>query len=325
MTTTAHKLATIANNHGIRALGPYTSVALRQGATVTAGDVGKVAEQVVGGVTTLWYLLSQSSGVPTWLQISTAADTTFSGDFGALFNGYSGLTVRAQFRGEIGVSGTTGSGKSAWANQTGDFGNMSPATGATDGIGSVGAGLNGKASIITNANSAGIATQAGQYTAPSAVAPATTNNHIYAIERFLATPGASNFGYWHDAGSNNSLYAYAGQSAGGANTQITTGSGGATTTGVVTNQWYRTRASRIGGADVLRIGAHEPTPVSTSNTAHGLIWTLGCSTGMIAGNNCGAIETLLLVHVVGPLSTFLTAYADADAKARAYWTTAIEI
>ncbi|HTA90330.1 MAG TPA: hypothetical protein VK745_12160, partial [Polyangiaceae bacterium] len=86
--TIEHNAITAANNHGIvSGLGPYTTAALRRAATVASTDVGKVALQSDTSPPTLWYLASQSSGVPTWVQISTAADASFTGNFGALFTG----------------------------------------------------------------------------------------------------------------------------------------------------------------------------------------------------------------------------------------------
>lgn len=304
--------------HGIvSGLGPYTSAANRQAQSgLTAADMNKVAYQVVGGVTTLWLTIAVSGGTATWLQINTTADSTFSGDFGALFNSYSGLTVRAYYRGDLGVSGTTGTGKSAWANQLGDFSAMAPGSGMTNGIGTPGTGLNGKASLIANG-----ATQCGNYTAPSAPAPATTNVHLYAIERFPSAP--SSIGYMHSS-NPYTLDQAASQANPAANVTMQNGGVGPITSGVVLNQWYRLRASFMGGtiADVLRIGAHAPTSVATSNTVSNLVWGWG---GAYNATVLCPLEGLLYVHVEGPLATFLTAAADADAKAQAFWTSAIEI
>lgn len=107
----------------------------------------------------------------------------FSGDFAALATTYS-LTVKGFWRGDLGVSGTTGTGKALWTNQSGTFGNIAPDVGATDGIGSVGAGLNGRASVITNGS-----TQRGAYTATAQVAPNTTNLHKWIIAREISPTG----------------------------------------------------------------------------------------------------------------------------------------
>jgi hypothetical protein len=105
-----------------------------------------------------------------------------------------------------------------------------------------------------------------------------------------------------------------------ANETIFNGGVGAQTTGVVINQWYMCRYSWIGGLDQIRIGAHEPAPVSTSNSPIGTAWTFcGVNTASVSQ------EHLLYMVVDGPLATFLTAYAAACTEARSFWTSAIEI
>jgi hypothetical protein len=237
--------------------------------------------------------------------------SSFAGDFGALFTGY-GLTVNGYFRSDLGVSGTAGTGKSTWANQLGSGSNITTGVSATNGIGSVGAGLNSKASIVTDTS-----TQFGIYTLPTSVTPGTTNRHIVKIKRTLVTPAS--IGY-QDTTSGVTTSIPTGQTTPAAEEQIFNATLGALTSGVVINQWYACRYSWIGGLDQIRIGAHEPAPVSTSNSIIGTAWTFcGVNTASVSQ------EHLLYMAIDGPLATFLTAYADFCVKARAFWTTAIEV
>ena len=253
------------------------------------------------------YILSLVSGVPTWV----AGVSSFSGDLGAVFASY-GLTVNAFFRPDIGLSGTTGTGKSGWANQMGATTDMVIGTsGATNGLGTPSTPFAGRTGLIINGTD-----QFGKYTLPSSITPGTTNFHIYSLFRILSVP---TIGYLH-AGPSANVDIYAGQTPPAANFNIFNGSYGAPTTGVVTNQWYRMRVSWIGGLDVVRVGAHEPTPTTTSNSPMNTAWTWGGVTSAACN-----VESLGFLHITGPMATFLTAAADADAKARAYWSTSIEI
>jgi hypothetical protein len=241
---------------------------------------------------------------------------SFSGDFGALFTGY-GLTVRSYRRGDLGVTGTTGAGKTNWANQSGDGSTMAPGSAAsTDGIGSVGTGLNGRASVVTNGT-----TQNGSYTHPSGPAPGTTNHHIYAVERVLVTPVS--VGYMHSANSNPVVFVAGGQSSPAAEMIFSNGINSANSSGVVINQWYRLSASWTDTtADELRVGAHIVTGTDTGAGAVGTQWGFGAAYN---GSVLVSLETVLLMHIEGPRATFVTARTDADAKVRTFWTTAIEI
>jgi hypothetical protein len=241
---------------------------------------------------------------------------SFTGDFGALFAGY-GLTVRSYRRGDLGVTGTTGAGKTNWANQAGDGSTMSPgAAGSADGIGSVGAGLNSKASVTTNGT-----TQCGQYTHPTSAAPGTTNHHIYAVERVLATPASQ--GWVHSANANGLVFVPAVQTAPATEMVFSDGTLVGPTSGVVNTQWYRLRASFTNStSDQLRVGAHVVTGTNSGNSVIGTQWGYSSAYN---GTALISIETLLLMHIEGPLATFLTAAPDADAKVRTFWSTAIEI
>ncbi len=94
------------------------------------------------------------------------------------------LTVIGYFRADLGVTGTSGTGKASWANQSGAMSAITPHGGATNGIGSVGAGLNSKASLIQNG-----VNQKGLMTAPTLAAAGTTNIHKYWIGRQIAGSG----------------------------------------------------------------------------------------------------------------------------------------
>jgi hypothetical protein len=195
---------------------------------------------------------------------------------------------------------------------------MGPGSGATNGIGAVTAGLNGRAGLATDGS-----TQCGLYTTVSPVAPATVNQHIWAVERILVTPTSS--GNLHiDNGTNLGAYIPGGQTSPAANIQQYNSGAGALATGVVINQWYRFRASFTGSAsDVIRVGAHAPAAAATTNSAPSANrgW---CAAGSGGGSKLSA-EALCIMHIDGPLATFLTASAAADIAARAFWTTAIEI
>lgn len=243
----------------------------------------------------------------------TVASSAFNGAFNTLAASYS-LNTRCFRRGDLGVAGTTGTGKTTWANQSGDFSAMTAGSGTTNGFGSVGAGLAGKASVTTDAN-----TQYGTYTAPSATAPATTQHMIYAIQRILATPPS--VGYMHDA-APCVVNMLGGQTSPAANANIFCGSPGATTTGVVINQWYAMIFLFKGGSDIIKIGAHAPTPTGGSNNAPGLTWTFGA-----AGNGSVKcqLETVLKMHLEGTTANLLAFAADAGTKAQSFWNNSIEI
>jgi hypothetical protein len=104
MTETLHKAITAADGHGIlSSLGPYANATARRAATVSAADAaaGKVCLQTDTGE--LYYLASQSGGVPTWLKINTAADSagvvsplvTMVGHIKGMFEAATGLSTSA--------------------------------------------------------------------------------------------------------------------------------------------------------------------------------------------------------------------------------------
>jgi hypothetical protein len=91
----------------------------------------------------------------------------------------------------------------------------------------------------------------------------------------------------------------------------------------VINQWYRMRASFTGSAsDVLRVGSKTVTGVSTGNGVLGTQWGWGAAYN---GTVLISIESALEIHVEGPLATFLTAAAAADATLPSFWPGATSI
>lgn len=239
----------------------------------------------------------------------------FAGDFGALAVSY-GLAVAEYRRGDLGVTGTTGTGKSSWANQQGRISAITPGTGATNGIGAVGTGLNSKASVITDG-----ATQGGTFTDASPVTPGTTNVHDWMIVRFVSSP-APNAGYIQNDGGFSALYVHAGQTAPACNVILLATSPGNPATGVVANQWYLLRSSHIGGNDILRVGAHAPTPTTLGNHASTNTFSWSASTD---GSARLAQEVLCKMRLEGPLAAFQSFDADASVKARSFWSNVIEI
>ncbi len=240
----------------------------------------------------------------------------FNGDFAALFTSF-GLNVRVYRRGDLGVTGTTGTGKTNWANQSGDGSTMSPGSaGAANGIGSVGAGLNGKASVVTNG-----ATQNGQYTLPSSVAPATTNHHIYAVERILVTPVA--VGYMHSANTQPTVDVSGGQVSPRCDMLATNGNVASSATPLVINQWYRLSYSLTGSAaDRFQVGSVVAAPQDGGNGALGTQWGWSAAYN---GTVLVSLESVLKMHIEGPKSTYLTAKAAADPLLQTFWTNAIQI
>jgi hypothetical protein len=131
----------------------------------------------------------------------TVASSGFAGDFGAITPG-----VALYLRGDLG-RGLTSTTVNTWANQAG------AATGVTEktagvGIGSVGAGVGGRAAVVLNGSS-----QAGTYTL-AMPAPGTTPTFYYLIskqsrtslagapQRILAGATGNDFLLYQDAGSD---------------------------------------------------------------------------------------------------------------------------
>lgn len=285
---------------------------------------------VSNGILTIEKVLDDRASPRTYvfsLTNSVAPAADFTGDFGALAASY-GLTVRGYWRADLGVSGTAGSGKALWTNQSGTHGNIVPVTsGAADGIGTPGAGLNGHASLIQNGS-----TQGGKYTNLSQVAPGTTNRHKFFIGRLLATSGS--FLYILRSGNEGQFDGSGDQigtvSTGTANFKwgsVAAGSPAPTTptSTRVLNTWYRFSHSLLGGAnDVFRVGNETIGPLNTGIGALSAgTTTVGCfnDIGQLKAN----FEWLLDLDLEGTMANYLSFRADADAKSQTFWTNAIEI
>jgi hypothetical protein len=241
----------------------------------------------------------------------------FNGNFAAVFESFPGLTVRVYRRGDLGVTGTTGTGKTNWANQHGDGSTMAPGSaGASNGIGSVGAGLNSKASVVTNG-----ATQNGSYTLPSSVAPATTNHHIYAVERILVTPVS--VGYMHSANTQPTVDVAGGQVSPRCDMLATNGGSPSSATPLVINQWYRLSYSLTGSInDRFQVGSQVAVAANGGNGALGTQWGFGAAYN---GTVLVSMECVLKMHIEGPLATYLTAKATVDPLTQSFWTAAIQL
>jgi hypothetical protein len=289
MTTTAHKLATIANNHGIVGLGPYTTAALRRAAVLTSADVGKIAQQTDTDPATYWIVLRVVSGVGTWSRVDTGAETIgpTGTDFAALAVS-NGLGVVGYFRADSGLSGSSGSGLASWAPLSGAMSAITPHASATNGIGAATAGLGGRAGLKLNG-----ATQMGQYTAPTLAVPGTTNWHRYWVAR-QASSGVSGAAreiltesgnaYMVQFASSTQVYAYGCQSNGN----------------LATNDvWQRYRTSCTGAnTGQIKIGSQAAGTGGTgaTNTAP--------NTARVFGNLVLNHEFLMYMEVTGPLANF---------------------
>ena len=253
--------------------------------------------------------------VPACMGIAPAimpAGQGFTGDFASIFAGFTGLTVEAFFRGDKGVSGTTGTGVSAWANQSGVATGMTPTSGATNGVGTATVGNNNHAALKTDGT-----TQSGTFNL-AGVAPGTSNNNIWAIERILVTPTGNGFLHY-DLALGPGIYLPGSQVSPAANmNQYNHGATNGPTTGVVINQWYRIKSSWTNNAatDQLRVGSHVAPQLATDNTAPTATrgWgSLSDGTGKVS------VETCALVYVKGPVATFNIASNFADSAAQSWF------
>lgn len=241
----------------------------------------------------------------------------FNGDFAALAVTF-GLTVNAFLRSDLGLSGSVGTGFAAWHNQVGAATDWVPGVGATDGIGQAGSSLNGKASLRGNGS-----TQLAAYVL-GGLAPSVVNQHVWTIARVLALPSTGNGFLCGTSANGITAFVASGQSSPAANfTQFNAGGAGATTTGVVLNQWYEIGVSFTGSAnDQITVGAHAPAAHATSDTAPatGRGWYANG-----AGANVLSGETMSVMHLSGPLAAFQAFKLAAGPLAQAFWTNAIEI
>jgi hypothetical protein len=300
----------------VSGLGPFDNAGLRNAAPIDMTDLGRVAFQLDTGE--LWVVLPKvpfGTGVK-WGLMATPEEV-FTGDFAALAATFS-LTVRGDWDpAAVGaLTGTQGTGSASWANRTGSASAITNPSG--DGVGTASAGLNGHAGITINGT-----TQAGIMTMPVQGAPGTVNLHRWWVGRILSTP-ASGAGTLFASGGLEAVQIVAGQTTPAANCWQYNNGAGATTTGVVINVWHRGRASLTGSSsDQIRIGSHAPAPAATTNTAPGgTSRRIGTDSG---GINKANFELLRYLEIEGTLANFLLFDADASAKARTFWTSAIEI
>jgi hypothetical protein len=220
-----------------------------------------------------------------------------------------GLTFIGGYRADLGVTGTSGTGKASWAPLPGSaLSAVTPDASATNGIGSVTAGLGGKAGLLLNG-----ATQMGQFTAPALAAPATTNWHRYWIQR-QPSPGTGAVRCVFDRNADadqkveysspTNLAAYG------------CGVAGAT----VLDAWQRCRVSYTGA------GTSEFKWGSGSTTSGGSASNVAPNTSRRFGSLLLNQEFLLYVELTGPKANFLTWAGLVDTASRTVeWTTAIEI
>jgi hypothetical protein len=264
--------------------------------TPQSGDIGA---QTLNAVAT-----APSGAIAVAPGVAITVASGFTGDFAALAVSF-GLTVRAHYRSDLGVSGTTGAGKTTWANQSGSASAVTVTGSQADGIGTPGAAVNGMTSLVLNGTS-----QAGAYTMPAQSAPATTNFHKWWVGRQTAFSSANWLLFGSQCGAINNdvtpkanIYQY--------NSGL-----GANVSGAVINQWYRGYLSYTGSAsDTIRYGAHTASG-ATSNTAPSTSRSIACDLG---GTNRVAYEFLDLMELEGTQANFFLFDAAAGPAARTFW------
>lgn len=183
----------------------YANQAARRAAALDVSMLYSIARQISDG--SLWIVIPPLSGTtPVWGPLCAGPEVLgFAGDFGALVPG-----CVQYMRGDLGL-GLTSTVVNSWANQVSGAGaasSMAEKT-ATVGIGSVGSGIGGRASVVTNGSS-----QAGTYSRTRA-APGTTPTFMYLIskqsrtslggspQRVLSEIGTNNFLLYQDAASDH--------------------------------------------------------------------------------------------------------------------------
>ena len=300
MTETLHKNIPIADNHSFVKYSQSTAAGRR---ALTGCVRGEVCEQTDTVPATLWAVVTGGAGTATWSRIDTGAEAVgpTGTDYGALGIAQ-GLSLVGYFRADYGVSGTAGSGKALWAPIAGTMSAMTPDGTATNGIGSVSAGLGGRAGLLTNG-----ASQMSQYTAPALVAPGTTNWHRYWLQKQLSPGSGAVRKVFDDAGSGYKVeYSTATNLA-------AYGCGVA----AATNQdvWQRCRISYTGsGTSEIKWGNGTATSGgSASNTVPGTARTFG--------NLVWGVEALMYLEFTGTKANFLTFCGLADTAIQTDWGT----
>lgn len=262
-------------------------------------------------------LASYLAAMPGSVTGFTYVSTSYSGAFSALAVSY-GLTMRADFRGDVAPTGATGTGSTNWANTAGDATLWSPGTGATNGIGTITTGINGKGGVASNG-----VNQNSAYTMATAL-PGTTSHHVWIIGRFLVANLPASGVLFGDSGLGICAFVTASQVSPASNVQqYHAGLAGSLTTGVIINQWYRMRFSYTGSAaDNQRIGAHAPAASSVGNNATAAARAFFSATD---GSGRLSMEVARVMHMEGPIANFNNFDADAGPKAQSFWSSAIEI
>jgi len=303
--TIEHSAITAANNHGIvSALGPYANQTARRAAVLTSDMVGKVALQTSDS--TLWVVLPSivTPGTYVWGPLSTGPEATFSGDFAGIFSAGAGLTVDASWYGWAGLH-STGSVVNTWDNQVGTYGSIAEGS-AGIGIGST-TTVGGRVAVVANGT-----TQYGTVLDnPVRPAPGTTNVHYYTIYRSLPTTPGGQAHLWGQSGFVQPLFQ-------NASDQLSVyAASSLASTGATSNTWARCRASLTGAtsgtADKIKWGSAAEVGGFAGNNAGGA----GNSHGLFAtesGTNKGAFALALHIIVRGPIASFLTQAALADAQ-----------
>lgn len=233
----------------------------------------------------------------------------FDGNFGKLAQKFN-LTVIHYFRGDLGVTGTSGTGKGSWANQLGASTAITPHGTATNGIGSVGAGLNGRASVVTNG-----VDQKGMYTAPALAPPATTAWTTWMIARQLSGGSASPRGILQQTGGANDLYW---QSATIVN-QVQAGGTTVTNETGAQNVWFRWQivATGVDATSHLQIGSNTTQSPGVGNVALNVNRTFS--------DLLTKMEFLCILQAQGAVADIAAYNAAASPLAQKFWTNAIQI
>lgn len=240
-----------------------------------------------------------------------AAVVPFTGDFGAYLDSLAGAGTTVFYsRGDLGLV-TTGAIVNAWQNQIvggGAWGHVIE-LGAGVGIGSISAGVGGKAGVVGNGT-----TQSGAIaTIPLPLAaPATTELHVYAVANITVgvagtdqpfiTTNSANYGIYKGNGTANTLHTFC---------------GALRSTTLVSGTWGRIRKSFTGTAsDVLKWG----NAVAVTGTTGNGIGQLGM--GVFSYPN-GALpspwDCALLMFSRAPLASFEAAMPAMDAAVTAFF------
>lgn len=303
MTTTPHKAAPIGQRHPSIDI-EFVDSAERNAVTLDSTWKYRCACQLDTGAC---YIVLSAGASYQWVKWCDGPTVGPSGtDYAALAIS-NGLTVGAYYRGDFGLSGAAGSGYASWANISGAIGAITPHGSATNGIGSAGTGLNGRASLKQDG-----ATQKGQFTAPALAVPGTTNFHKYFITKQASGGSSSPRGILQETGGVYDVYMSTGT------VMNASGTGPVTPQNITQDVWQRTRISWTGGAGCeLKIGSSAAVTGSGVNTAP--------NTARLFGDLLSNWEWLMYLELYGPKANFLTFAAAADTASQDDWTSAVQI